>query len=362
MPDPASPQAGLPAPMLDQNGARVYLGDSVELLPHLPGSSLDSLVSDPPYGLGFNGNGWDDASGFRESLPHIDTSSLNAAEVFETWCSAWGAGALHALKPGAHAAVFGGARTWHRMVVGLEDAGFEIRDQIAWLHTTGMPKSADLSYAIDKLHGATRHDREVQVKGDEGILGVTRSVLHKGTPVTDDAAEWAGWGTGLRPAFEPIIIARKPIQQSTARNVLEYRTGGLNIDGARFGADRWPANVVLDQSQADALDMLTGTWGSTHRVSRSFPIFRFESKPSQAERPRAFGVSHQTVKPLGLMRWLVKLITPSGGCLLEPFSGSGSTIEAAVRAGFNVVAIEKDRTFIPLIQSRLERSDKPEGA
>lgn len=356
MPGPVLPLSSLPTPTLEQAGVRVYLGDSVELLSLLPGSSLDSLVSDPPYGLSFNGNSWDDASGFRRSLPHIDTSGMNAAEVFETWCSAWGTRALHALKPGAHAAVFGGARIWHRMAAGLEDAGFEIRDQIAWLHTTGMPKSADLSYAIDRLHGATRHDREVQVKGDEGILGVTRSVLHKGTPVTDDAAAWEGWGTALRPGYEPIIIARKPMHQATARNVLEFGTGGINIDEARFNGGRWPMNVVLDPAQADALDMFTGTWKSDTPISASFPIFRFEHKPSRSERPRAFGVSHQTVKPLGLMRWLISLITPPGGLILEPFAGSGTTIEAAQAAGFQIVGFEKDPEFIPLIQSRLDRA------
>lgn len=360
MPDPSFPSTArataLPPPRIEYDGVVIYEGDSVELLPLLPAASLHSLVSDPPYGLSFNGNGWDDASGFRESLPHVDTSSMTAAEVFETWCSAWGAGALHALRPGAHAAVFGGTRTWHRMVAGLEDAGFEIRDQIAWLHTTGMPKSADLSFAIDKLHGAVRADREVQIKGDEGILGVTRSVQEKGTPVTDDTADWEGWGTALRPGYEPIIIARKPMHQTTARNVLEHDTGGINIDASRFGADRWPMNVALDQQQADALDMLTGTWQTGAPVSRSFPIFRFEHKPSPAERPRAFGISHHTVKPLGLMRWLITLITPPGGQVLEPFTGSGSTIEAAVQAGFQVVGIEKDPEFIPLIQSRLDRS------
>ena len=154
MPDPTPPPATrlteLPEPVFADDRATFYLGDAVELLPLLPAASIDSLVTDPPYGLSFNGQAWDDATGFRESLPHIDTSAMSAPEVFETWCTAWAHGALHALKPGAQLAAFGGARTWHRMVRGIENAGFEIRDQIAWLHTTGMPKSMDLSYAIDK--------------------------------------------------------------------------------------------------------------------------------------------------------------------------------------------------------------------
>lgn len=357
MSDPSSPTrrlTELPAPVFTHDRATLYLGDAVELLPLLAAGSIDALVTDPPYGLSFNGHTWDDASGFRESLPHVDTSSMSAPEVFEAWCTAWAAGALHALKPGAHVAAFGGARTWHRMVRGIENAGFEIRDQIAWLHTTGMPKSMDLSHAIDKHHGAHRPDRTVQTDDRDGVLGATRTVTSKGTPVTEDAQRWEGWGTGLRPAFEPIVIARKPPEGNTVRNVLAHGVGGINIDQARFADDRWPMNVALDTGQADALDVLTGTWQG-ESLSRKFPIFRFEHKPDARERPRAFGISHSTVKPLGLMRWLVTLLTPVGGVVLEPFTGSGATVEAAVRAGFGVVAVEKDPSYVPLIRSRLER-------
>lgn len=345
---------GLPDPVIDQEHVTVYLGDAVELLPLLPPASIDAVVTDPPYGLSFNGHTWDDAAGFRESLPHIDTSRMSAPEVFETWCAAWAAGALHAMKPGAYLAAFGGARTWHRMVRGIEDAGFEIRDQIAWLHTTGMPKSMDISHAIDKHHGVQRTDRVVRVAEDDGVLGATRTVLSKGTPVTDDAMRWEGWGTALRPAFEPIIIARKPPEGNVVRNVLAYGVGGLNIDGGRFADHRWPANVAFDPAQADVLDVLTGTWQG-ESLSRKFPIFRFDPKPSAMERPRAFGVSHTTVKPLALMRWLITLVTPTRGRVLEPFTGSGTTIEAAVGAGFSVTGLEKDRSYVPLVQSRLDR-------
>ena len=348
------PAGHLPAPSYADDQVTLYEGDTVQLLPLLTAASIDALVTDPPYGLSFNGHSWDDASGFRDSLSHLDTSAMTGPEIFEAWCTAWAHGALHALKPGAHIAVFGGARTWHRMVRGIEDAGFEIRDQIAWLPTTGMPKSMDLSHALDKHHGAHRPDRTVQTTEHDGVLGATRTVLSKGTPVTEDAQLWEGWGTALRPAFEPIIIARKPPEQNTVRNVLAHGVGGINIDGARLADDRWPTNVAFDASQADSLDVLTGTWQG-ESLSRKFPIFRFEHKPSQAERPRAFGVSHSTVKPLGLMRWLIILLTPPGGTVLEPFAGSGTTIEAAVSAGFRVVAVEKDPAYLPLIQSRLGR-------
>ena len=127
----------------------LHYGDCLDVLRTLPDASVHAVITDPPYGLSFNGHSWDDASGFRDSLSHLDTSAMTGPEIFEAWCTAWAHGALHALKPGAHIAVFGGARTWHRMVRGIEDAGFEIRDQMAWLHTTGMPKSMDLAHALD---------------------------------------------------------------------------------------------------------------------------------------------------------------------------------------------------------------------
>lgn len=357
MSDPTTPgrrAVVLPPPVFTSGRVTLYHGDAVDLLQRVPEASIDALVSDPPYGLSFNGQSWDDQAGFRESLPHVDTSVMSAPEVFEAWCKEWATGALHALKPGAHVAAFGGSRTWHRMVRGLENAGFEIRDQIAWLHTTGMPKSMDLSHAIDKHRGATRTDRIVQTSEHDGVLGATRTVLSKGTPVTEDAARWEGWGTALRPAFEPIIIARKPLAGSIVANVLEHGVGAINIDGTRFADARWPTNVALDLGQADALDVLTGTWQG-ESLSRKFPIFRFEHKPSAQERPRAYGISHSTVKPLALMRWLVTLVTPVGGVVLEPFAGSGTTIAAAAAAGYGVVAFEKNADYLPLIRSRMEQ-------
>jgi len=137
--------------------------------------------------------------------------------------------------------------------------------------------------------------------------------------------------------------------------VLEHGVGGINVDGGRFDGGRWPTNVVLDASQADSLDLQTGTWQGADPVSRKYPVFRYEPKPAPGDRPRAFGVSHTTVKPVGLMRWLMTLVTPPGGLVLEPFAGSGTTVEAAVRAGFRVVAVEKDPDYLPLIIARLTR-------
>ncbi|MFL6054368.1 MAG: DNA methyltransferase [Actinoallomurus sp.] len=279
---------------------------------------------------------------------------MSDAEVFEEWCVAWARGALHALKPGAHLAAFGGSRTWHRMVRGIERAGFEVRDQIAWLYSSGMLKSMDLGHALDKCNGILRPDRIVQQSDRDGVLGATRRVVQHGDAVSEDAKQWEGWGTGLRPSFEPIVIGRKPMVGTVADNVLAHGTGAIHIGAARFGEGKWPANVALDGSQADALDLLTGTW-RTDPVSARFPIFRYEQKAPGSERPRAYGVSHATVKPLSLMRWLIRLLTPAGGLVLEPFAGSGSTVEAALQEHAQVVAIEKDPTFLPLIASRIDR-------
>lgn len=341
-------------PTLQTESVTVYLGDAVTVLPVLAASSVDSIVTDPPYGLGFCDQTWDGAAGFRESLAGVDTSGMSNGEVFETWCHAWAVGALHVLKPGGHLAAFGGTRTWHRMVRGVESAGFEIRDQIAWLYSTGMPKSMDISRVIDAHLGAVRPDRVVEVSDHDTLLGRTTRVLAQGQPVTDEAKAMAGWGTGLRPGFEPILIARKPPDGSLVTNVLQHGVGGLNIDAVRFGDHRWPVNVALDEGRADALDAETGTLLSRDRVSGKFPVFHYDAKASQAERPKAFSVAHSTVKPLSLMRWLVNLVTPVGGVVLEPFAGSGSTIQAALMDGFRVVAVEKDPDYLPLIQSRLD--------
>jgi site-specific DNA-methyltransferase (adenine-specific) len=271
--------------------------------------------------------------------------------LFQEWCRAWAAGALVALRPGGHLVSFGGTRTWHRLAVGVEDAGFEVRDQIAWLYSSGVPKSLDLSNAVDRRSGAARADRVVRVARSDSVLGATRRVVAKGEPVTAQARRWEGWGTGLKPAFEPIIVARKPCEGGVVANTLAYGVGGLNIDVSRqAGTGRWPANAAVDQTQAARLGALAGAG-----VAGRFPVFHHESKAPASERPRAFGVAHATVKPLGLMRWLVGLVTPPGGVVLDPFAGSGATVEAAVAGGFRAVAFEQDPAYVPLIQARLDR-------
>lgn len=399
-------------PAFEHGPVTLYRGDCREVMAGLPDNSVDAIVTDPPYELGFMGKGWD---------------SSGIAFDPEVWAQAF-----RVLKPGGHALVFGGTRTWHRVAVAIEDAGFEIRDNIAWLYGQGFPKSLDVAKAIDKHLGA-----------DRPVLGLARGAGSSRTAslgefqaeysVTAAAAVaargWEGWGTALKPAFEPVVVARKPLEGTVAANVLAYGTGALNIDASRIATsdklgggsstngmqmnDGWhrpwmddpeavaasaertratiakaealgrhPANVMFDESQAAELDRQTGTLTSgklaAHHArapkdagilgsygsaegERGFgdsgggSRFFYVAKAGKDERPVIDGHQHATVKPLALMRYLVTLVTPPGGTVLEPFAGSGTTLEAAVVEGFNAIGIEldEDGTHIPLIEARL---------
>lgn len=349
-------------PYYQDKHVKVFHGDCLDVLRDLSDASVHAVVTDPPYELGFMGKTWD---------------GTGIAYDVGLWAEC-----LRVLKPGGHLLAFGGSRTWHRMAVAIEEGGFEMRDSIAWLYGSGMPKSMDVSYAIDKAAGAVRADRVVTDPGQNAVLSPTVTPTNKGEPVTPDAARWRGWSTALKPAFEPIVVARKPLAGTVVANVLVHGTGALNIDGCRhrdgdaYGewtqvdsshqAGRWPTNVVLDESQAEELDQQIGTSGAEYNdaggASRFFPVFRYEAKADSAERPRANGVSHPTVKPVALMRWLVRLVTPPGGTVIEPFAGSGTTLQAARAEGFDVIGIEREADYLPLIRERLERVGSPVNA
>ncbi|EIV32471.1 DNA-methyltransferase [Mycobacteroides abscessus] len=423
-----------------------------------PDNSVDAVITDPPYGIAFMGKDWDQPGAFgserrngspqrtqREGLA-MDAGRYDLSPAamlnFQRWCTAWATECLRILKPGGHLLAFGGSRTWHRLAAGIEDAGFEIRDSIAWLYGSGFPKSLDVSKAIDKAAGAERevvgthhrHGGGSAVSGSmSGLLG-TDSELPLTAPATVAAKRWRGWGTALKPSFEPIVVARKPLAGTVAANVLEHGTGALNIDACRIPTGdklgggsttrgqrmkdgwhrpwmddpdmvaanaersrasvarseelgRWPTNVVLDERQAEALDQQTGvltsglftgartsdktrsvfgafkgdperevqTYGDSGGASRFFPVFRYEAKAPTSERPNADGVQHPTVKPLDLMRWLVRLVTPVGAVVLEPFAGSGTTAEACVLEDRQCIAIEREADYLPLIVSRLQK-------
>jgi len=367
--------------MIELANAKVFFGSNLDVLPTLPDNSVDSIVTDPPYELGFMGKKWD-SSGIAYSV--------------KLWQEC-----LRVLKPGGHLLSFGGTRTFHRMAVAIEDAGFEVRDSIAWLYGSGFPKSLDVSKAIDKAAGAKREVigqrfdgmSETAMKPDKGwnanSMGATVDIT---APATDEAKKWAGWGTALKPAFEPVVVARKPLVGTVAANVLEWGVGGLNIDGSRIGTTdkfgggakgksgfaagydgdgwtagseqgRWPANIILDEYTAGLLDEQSEDASRFFYVSKankkdrndglshleikrpdtrtSTGMGTFEEKGVQPQRN-----FHPTVKPTSLMEYLVKLVTPPNGTVLDPFTGSGSTGKAALLNGYKFIGIELTAEYL----------------
>jgi len=340
--------------------ARIIVGDCREGMATLDAESVDAVVCDPPYELGFMGRKWD-ASGIAYDL--------------EVWRQA-----LRVLKPGGHLLAFSGSRTYHRMACAIEDAGFDVRDQIMWLYGSGFPKSLDVSKAIDKAAGAVREvvatipDRWAG-KGSvlERANRETRENADTTAPATDDARRWSGWGTALKPAHEPICMARKPLAGTVAANVLRYGTGAINVDGCRVGTDggttrnglsyvgesgwttghcvqridagRWPANVLHDGSD-EATEGL-----------RDAARYFYTAKASGEDRDEMLGDVpknvHPTVKPTDLMRYLVRMVTPPGGLVLDPFTGSGSTGRAAMLEGMRFIGCELSPEYADIARARI---------
>lgn len=364
-------------------------GDCLQMLAHFADNSVDAIVTDPPYGLSFMGKRWD-----------YDVPSV------EIWAEC-----LRVLKPGGHLLAFAGTRTQHRMAVRIEDAGFEIRDMIAWVYGSGFPKSLDVSKAIDKAAG---------VEGGKGAVvgksGSTRNSMagdfaggeyHEYLPASDAARQWQGWGTALKPALEPITVARKPLVGTVAANVLAHGTGALNIDGCRVPGwkpqvtqginsnassfnvakerrisgdsdeGRWPANLIHDGSDevvalfpanAGASAPVKGTeaskasvgnvTGERERVPGAFhadsgSAARFFYCAKASKRDRGEGNTHPTVKPTDLMAYLCRLVTPPGGVVLDPFMGSGSTGKAAMREGFRFIGCELSPEYFAIACARI---------
>ncbi len=453
---------------------KLYQGDNMVSLKKLPDNSIDSIVSDPPYGLSFMGKKWD------YDVPTV-----------EFWKEVY-----RVLKPGGHILSFGGTRTYHRMVVNIEDAGFEIRDQIMWIYSTGFPKSHNIGKAVDKLNGDER-----QVVGEyiapDGRLrkGVKKDIMPNATDwdnedriQTKGNSEYEGWGTALKPANEPICLARKPLsEKSVAENVIKWKTGGINIDGCRVGytneADekssmpgslksnqknsmfgigeghehntegRFPANLIFEcccdeviKGEGDIhtnpncpcymLDQQSGVskstpslshtrkgnvvadertsksaglygdgsliYGSSHNDKGGASRFFYNAKVSKTERNMGLDEfeeretnatnqnwkcqicnkyqlsgngdiclcenpdwkapinrnHHPTVKPVSLMTYLCRLITPENGIILDPFMGSGSTGIAAQLEGFRFVGMEMDEDYMKIAEARIESYEK----
>ena len=417
----------------------VHHGDCREVMATLDAESVDAVVCDPPYGLSFMGKGWD-----------------HGVPGEEFWTEA-----LRVAKPGAHLLAFGGTRTYHRLACAIEDAGWEIRDCVMWVYGSGFPKSHDVSKAIDKAAGAKREVVGVipdRWTGKSSVLNFATDrpqseVSVTGDPATDADRQWSGWGTALKPAWEPIIVARKPLVGTVAENVLTHGTGGINVDGCRvegtwstwrkkdntvseqnqnshaiYGqgmgdvrnpehpAGRWPANLIHDGSEEVVAlfpqqhsganpsrrgsQKFRNSFGEfqgneecvSHRGADSGSAARFFycAKASKADRNEGCkglgererggnrpgskdntgkfpdhdhrvlgGNHHPTVKPTALMRYLCRLVTPPGGVVLDPFTGSGSTGKAAVSEGFDFVGIEREAEYVEIARARIAAAVLP---
>lgn len=443
---------------------RVEHGDCLTVMRSLPDQSVDAIVTDPPYGLEFMGKEWDAPWKSAEVVTVTDEATngifhskgfshgvrfsrgSDEMRAFQAWCTEWAAECLRLLKPGGHLLAFGGSRTYHRLACAIEDAGFEIRDQIMWVYGSGFPKSLDVSKAIDKQAGAEREVVASVWRGDRagtsaGIMGTPVPRIDRlTTPATDSAKQWQGWGTALKPAHEPIVVARRPLDGTVAQNVLWYGTGALNIDGCRvrresgdtshagqrtltFGHDaepisggdgsggwsqndagRFPANLIHDGSE-EVLELFplstspaTMTRGGSRQMSfgmseqRDVPCYNdsgsaarffYCAKASRAEREAGLddlapkresdrvsddGVGgdnprnrtntprrnhHPTVKPITLMRYLIRLVTQPGGIVLDPFTGSGTTGIAAIREQARFIGIEQSADYIEIARTRI---------
>lgn len=291
------------------------------------------------------------SANWHDKATHSRGYADNNTAQFQRWCFLWAVECHRVLKPGGHIVAFGGTRTWHRLACAIEDAGFEIRDSLAWLYSTGFPKSVNLHQPIADLRAERRRHPGLDDGAEAGGGLVDGAEIVESIEIDGVAThDWSGWGTGLKPSHEPIVLARKRPVGTVARNLLDHGTGAMNLAASRLssgdGQTRWPANVFLDEDQARVLD-----GGSPGLASRFFYV----AKPSPHERVQVEGLSHPTVKPLNLMRYLLRLVAPVGGVVLDPFVGSGTTMEACLLEGFTGRGVEQDPSYVPLIEQRLRR-------
>jgi DNA modification methylase len=433
----------------------------------MPENSVDAIVTDPPYGLEFMGKEWDAP---WKNAEVVNTTSKSANGIFhdkgfdsgirysrgntemrefQKWCELWAIEALRVLKPGGHLLAFSGSRTYHRMTCAIEDAGFEIRDQIMWVYGSGFPKSHNVSKAIDKEAGAEREVIRVlpSSRAKASDSGFMMAEKLETAPSTSAAKQWDGWGTALKPAHEPIVLARKPLIGTVANNVLTFGTGGLNIDGSRVGSEemgglsnpkfpsgdsivgrkenaertevtsvvagRFPANFIHDgsdevvelfpdtgkstggrigkKSMGDVTNVPAGQYeagdpgyGDTGSAARFFYCAKtskrdrnegldgFKEKNNRKMMGNANNTAetasvgferfqgtpsannHPTVKPTALMQYLVRLITPPNGIVLDPFMGSGSTGKACAYEGFDFIGIDQSAEYVEIARARIE--------
>jgi DNA modification methylase len=393
---------------------KLLLGDCLDKLKELDDNSIDSIVTDPPYGLSFMGKDWDKVKATRETQSQVvkglgagmKMTTLADNIEFEKWVTEWSIECMRVLKPGGYMLAFGGSRMYHRLASGVENAGFEIRDQMMWIYGSGFPKSRDIGKDIEKIKvGGIKNLKQVGtkqgIKVETGTSGYSYSKeyvpgksmggkqISGDIPVYEITNEWGGWGTALKPAHEPIVMARKPLSEKTVgNNVLEWGTGGINIDDSRIptndnlgggatngsvldieGFDRpwmhdeekmkefgekmkqkvehsqtlgrFPANIIFDEEAGKILD------------EQYEGVSRFFYCPKTSKGDRNEGNIHPTVKPTDLMLYLIRLVTPKGGTTLDPFMGSGSTGKAAIRGGFDFVGIEREKEYMEIAENRI---------
>ncbi len=401
----------------------IYNMDCREGLKLLEDNSIDSIVTDPPYELGFMGKKWD---------------STGIAYNIELWQEV-----LRVLKPGGHLLAFGGTRTYHRMACAIEDAGFEIRDQMQWIYGSGFPKSYNLAKGIEgKLTlGSASWNNWKTLNGEKETVSWGYSKLQseqkyrpndyteknkqrvgKVNYSAEAAIQWDGWGTALKPANEPIVVARKPLSEKTvAENVLKWGTGGINIDDCRIEYDmtdtnpatnplyrkengykimcgndndgssfrikpepmemnvnnrgRFPANVILDEEAGRMLDEQSGitksggtttkgaknNWGNPRTPLNNIPpsvggASRFFYCAKASKKERGEGNNHPTVKPIKLIEYLIKLVTPPNGVCLDPFEGSGTHALACINLGFNFIGFELNKDYYNIAIARINHA------
>jgi site-specific DNA-methyltransferase (adenine-specific) len=477
------------------------LGDCLEVLKTLEDNSVDSIVTDPPYGIGFMNKEWDSPQKHKELIerenkrsqerfeegkspvkggfskgvqPGLPIGGAKEGRWFQEWCEEWAKECYRVLKPGGHMLSFSAPRTYHRMATAFEDSGFQIRDQIMWVFGSGFPKSHNIGKAIDKIQGNEREvvgisdntrDRNNHDYNSVGNFGSKEIIETKGQ------SDWEGWGTALKPAHEPICMARKPLsEKSIAENVLKHGTGGINIDDCRIPFDmtdtnpatnplyrqennykmpepgqesngavsftsskneisqegRFPANIIFDEEAGKILDKQSGvsksqkrkpeynkptehtntytpkasdyrddnTYSDTGGASRFFYCPKVSKKERNAgledfeektDRQKGHGLDrrcgncgtsmlkpqdckcenpdwitppkknhHPTVKPIKLMEYLITLVTPKGGIVLEPFMGSGSTGIAAKNLGMSFIGIEREEEYFEIAKQRIK--------
>jgi site-specific DNA-methyltransferase (adenine-specific) len=318
-------------------GITLHNGDCRDIMREMPADHFDAIITDPPYGISFMGEKWDTAT----------------PRGFQSWAESWAVEALRTIKPGGYLLAFSSPRTYHRLTAGIEDAGFEVRDGLSWIFADRKPAAVNLSAMFDRAAGVLdeREGRDVR-KWDSGNTAThmsTHKVHSSGEPVTDMAKTWDGWGLGLKPAWEPIVVARKPLEGSLVDNVSAFGTGAMNIRSAMDAVGgSYPPNLMVSEA---ALAAAVEQGAPDH----SWPSFKYQPKAPTHERPKVGGVQHVTVKPLDLMRYLIRLVVRPGATILEPFAGSGTTLQAAAMEGVNAVGCELDERYIPLIHDRFRR-------